>query len=47
MADVFLLNLSVFVKYSFSGAAALGPSHACLAKPSKIGYNKSPQTDDS
>ena len=22
MADIFLLNLSVFVKYSFSGAAA-------------------------
>ena len=42
MADVFLFNPSVSVKYSFSGAAARGPRHACLAKPSKMGYNKTP-----
>jgi len=42
MADVFLFNPSVSVKYSFSGAAARGPRHPHLATPFKMGYNITP-----
>jgi hypothetical protein len=37
-----IVALAQLARIGFARAEVRGPSHACLAKPSKMGYNKTP-----